>query len=41
MPIHKPLVAVDQPLFMQLDEHFTDGGREAVIQGEAFSFPVA
>ena len=41
VPVHQPLVFVDQPLAMQLDEHLDDGARQALVHGEAFARPVA
>ena len=41
VPIDEALVAIDQPLFEQGDEHFAHGVRQAVIQGEALAAPVA
>ena len=40
VPVHQPLVAVDQALAIQRDEHLPHGGREAVIHGEALARPV-
>ena len=41
IPVHQPLVLVDQPLAVQLDEHLDDGARQALVHGEAFARPVA
>ena len=41
VPVHQPLVAVDQPVAMELDEHLADGGRQALVEGEALTRPVA
>ena len=41
IPVHQPLVFVDQPFAMQFDEHFHDRARQAFVHGEAFARPVA
>ncbi len=41
MPVHQPLVAIDQALLVQGDEHLAHRCREARIQGEALAAPVA
>src|SRR5580700_6919843 len=41
VPIDEPLVAIDQPGIVKLDEHFHDGTGEALIHGEALARPVA
>ena len=41
VPVHQPLVAIDQAFLMELDEHLADGGRQPLVQGEALAAPVA
>ena len=41
IPVHQPLVFVDQAFAVQFDEHFHDGARQALVHGEAFARPVA
>src|SRR6185436_10571810 len=41
VPVDQPLVLVDQPLLVEVDEHLADCGREAVVHGEALAGPVA
>ncbi len=41
IPVHQPLVLVDQPLAVQFDEHLDDRARQALVHGEAFARPVA
>ncbi len=41
IPVHQPLVFVDQPVAMQFDEHFHDGPRQALVHGETLARPVA
>ena len=41
VPVHQPLVAVDQLLLVQGDEDLADGGRQALVEGEAFAAPIA
>src|SRR5690606_8832654 len=38
---HKALVAVEQALVVEIDEHLDDGSGEALIHGEALAAPVA
>ncbi len=40
-PVHNVGAAVDEAVFVQTDEHFADSGRERVVHGEPFAFPVA
>ena len=41
IPVHQPLVLVDQPLAMQCDEHFHHRARQALVHRKAFARPVA
>ena len=41
VPVDQPLVAVDQPLAVQRDEHLAHRVREALVHGEALARPVA
>ena len=41
IPVHQPLVFVDQAFAMQFDEHLHDGARQAFVHGEALARPVA
>ena len=41
VPVHEALVAVDQPVAVELDEHLDDGARQALVHGEAGARPVA
>ena len=41
VPVHQPLVAIDQAVPVQLHEHLADGGVQPFVQGEAFARPVA
>ena len=41
VPVDQPLVLVDQPFAMKLDEHLDDGARQALVHGEALARPVA
>ena len=41
IPVHQPLVAIDQFFLMQLHEDLADGGVQPLVQGEAFARPVA
>ena len=40
VPVHQPLAAVNQPLFVQLDKGFGDDFGELVVHGEVFAAPV-
>ena len=40
-PVYHAVAAVDQALFIQVDEHFFDGPAAALIQCEALTVPVA
>ena len=40
IPVHQTLAAVHQAIFVETDEHFLHGGREAFIHGEALALPV-
>src|SRR3546814_17785461 len=40
VPVHEALVAIDQPLAVQIDEHLGDGAVEPVVHGEALVRPV-
>ncbi len=40
VPVDQPLVAVDQPVLVELDEHLADGGGEPLVHGEALAAPV-
>ncbi len=41
IPVHQPLVAIDQLLLVQGDEHLADRCGQTLIQGEALATPVA
>ena len=41
IPVHQPLVLVDQALAMQCDEHLDDRARQPLVHGEALARPVA
>src|SRR5215218_7441318 len=41
IPVHQPLVAIEQLLVVEIDEHLEDGLREALVHGEALIGPVA
>ena len=41
VPVHQPLVLVDQPLAVQFDEHLHDRARQALVHRETFARPVA
>ena len=41
VPVDEPLVAVDQALVVELDEHLEDGPGQALVHGEALARPVA
>ncbi len=41
IPVHQPLVLVDQPLAVQFDEHLHHRARQALIHRETFARPVA
>ena len=41
VPVHQPLVAVDQALLVQVDEHFRDRLRQALVHREPLDRPVA
>ena len=41
VPVDQPLVLVDQPFAVQLDEHLHDRARQALVHGEALARPVA
>ncbi len=40
VPIHQPLVAVDEALVEEIDEHLQDGAAEAFVHREAFIGPI-
>ena len=40
VPIHQPLVLVDQALAVELDEHLGDGAGQPLVHGEALARPV-
>ena len=41
VPVDQPVVLVDQPGLVEIDEHLQDGGRQALVHGEALAAPVA
>ena len=41
VPVHQALVAIDQPVLMQLHEHLADRRRKALVEGEPLARPVA
>ena len=41
IPVHQPLVLVDQPFAVQFDEHFYHRARQALVHRETFARPVA
>jgi hypothetical protein len=41
IPVDQPGVLVDQPGLVEVDEHFQDSGRQALVHGEALAAPVA
>ncbi len=41
VPVHQPLVLVDQAFAVQFDEHLDDGARQALVHRKAFARPVA
>ena len=41
IPVHQPLVFVDQPFAVQFDEHLYDRARQPFVHREAFARPVA
>ena len=41
VPVHQALVAVDEALAVQIDEHLQHGSAEALVHGEALVLPVA
>ena len=41
IPVHQPLVLVDQALAVQFDEHLDDRARQALVHREALARPVA
>ena len=41
VPVDQPLVLVDEPLAIELDEHLGDRARQALVEGEALAAPVA
>ena len=41
VPVHQPLVAIEQALLVEGDEDLADGGAEPLVQGEALAAPVA
>src|SRR5205085_11544154 len=41
VPVHQALVAVEEPLAVELDEDLEDGSAEARVHGEALVGPVA
>ena len=41
VPVDEPLVLVDQPLTIELNEHFRDGARQTLVEGEPLAAPVA
>ena len=41
IPVDQPLVAIDQPVLVELDEHPADRLRQTVVHGEALAAPVA
>ena len=41
VPVDQPLVLVDEPLAVKLNEHLAHGAREAFVHGEALARPVA
>ena len=41
VPVDQPLVAIDQPVLVEPDEHAQHGARQALVHGEAFALPVA
>src|SRR5271156_2566272 len=40
-PVDHVLAAVDQSSFIKADEDFTHGARQAFVEGEAFTAPIA
>ena len=41
IPVHQTLAAINQPLLMQANEDFGDGGRHLVVHREVFTAPVS
>ncbi|MNE21521.1 hypothetical protein D3C80_1146880 [compost metagenome] len=41
VPVHQPLVAIDQPVLVQLDENLADGAVKPLVQSKALARPVA
>ena len=41
VPVDEPLVLVDEPLAIELDEHLGDRARQALVEREALAAPVA
>ena len=41
IPVDQPVVLVDQAGLVEIDEHFQDGARQALVHGEALARPVA
>jgi hypothetical protein len=40
VPVDQPLAAIDQPLFVELDESLRDDVRQVIVHGEVFAAPV-
>ena len=40
VPVHQPLVAIDQPVPVQLDEDLAHGGVQPLVEGEPLAAPV-
>ena len=40
IPVHQPLITVDQPVAMHLHERLNDGAGQPVIKREAVAFPI-
>ena len=40
VPVDQPLVAIDQPLVVKIDEHLAHGVGQALVHGEAFAPPI-
>ena len=41
IPVHQPLVFIDKPLIVEIDENLDDGARQPFVHGEAFARPIA
>ena len=41
VPVDQPLVLVDEPLAIELNEHFRDRARQTLVKGESLAAPVA